>query len=104
MKMALSMVKTMAWMKQTNTSRVDMNTLMMTLTVLIPRKTPMGLAATRKMMQTSEMAMACPAMMLAKRRIMSAKGLVKIPTNSMAGMSGKAFSASGTSGQKMSFQ
>ena len=58
MKIELSMVNTMAWMKHTSTSRVDMNTLMMTLTPLMPRNTPMGFAATRKMMHTSEMAMA----------------------------------------------
>lgn len=40
-----------------------------------------------------------------KRRIISAKGFVKIPTNSMTGMMGiGAFNQVGTSGQKISFQ
>lgn len=104
MKMELSIVNTIAWMKHTSTSRVDMKTLIITLTALIPRNTPIGLAATRKMIQTREIAIACPAMMLAKRRIMSANGFVNIPTNSIAGISGNALSAKGTSGQNISFQ
>ena len=48
---------------------------------------------------------ACPAIMLANRRIISAKGLVRIPTNSMAGIIGTGhLSQVGTSGQKISFQ
>ena len=104
MKMALSIVNTIAWMKQTKTSSVDMNTLIMTLTALMPRNTPIDLLATKKMMQTKDMAIACPAMILAKRRIIKANGFVKMPTNSMAGIRGKALRASGTSGQKISFQ
>lgn len=45
---------------------------------------------------------ACPAMILAKRRIINAKGLVIKPTSSMIIIKGKGnFSQTGTSGQKM---
>ena len=44
----------------------------------------------------------CPAMMLAKRRMVSEKGLVNTPMNSMVGMIGMgALRKMGTSGQKM---
>ena len=53
----------------------------------------------------NEMAIACPPNMLAKRRTMSAKGLVNTPNNSMTGNKGTgALSHQGTSGQNMSFQ
>ena len=43
-----------------------------------------------------------PAMMLAKRRTVSEKGLVNTPMNSMVGMMGRgAFRKMGTSGQKI---
>lgn len=46
---------------------------------------------------------ACPAMILAKRRIISAKGLVNSPTISIIGISGiGTFSHTGTSGQNTS--
>ena len=48
---------------------------------------------------------ACPASMLANRRIISANGFVKIPTSSIAGIIGTGhLSHTGTSGQKISFQ
>ena len=81
-----------------------MKMLIKTLNEDIPTATPTPIEATTKMMLVSDKAMACPAIMLAKSRIIKAKGLVKIPTNSMSGMSGKAFKAKGTSGQNMSFQ
>lgn len=104
MKIELNMVKTMAWMKQTRNSRHIMKMLITTLSVDIPMATPIPIVATTKMMHVKERAMACPAIMLAKRRIISANGLVNIPTNSIRGISGKAFKANGTFGQKMSFQ
>ena len=42
--------------------------------------------------------------MLAKRRIIRAKGLVNTPNNSITGISGMAFRKMGTLGQKISFQ
>ena len=98
------MVNTIDWMKHTRSSRHIMKMLMSTLSEDIPTATPNPIEATTKMMLVSDKAMACPAIMLAKSRIIRAKGLVKIPTNSISGMSGKAFNANGTSGQKMSFQ
>ena len=48
---------------------------------------------------------ACPAIILAKRRIISANGFVKIPKNSIKGIIGTgAFNQVGTSGQNISFQ
>ena len=105
MKTAESMVNTIAWMKQTRHSRHIMKTLMMTLRADIESCTATACEATRKMIHVIATAMACPAIMLAKSRIIRAKGLVKIPTNSMTGMMGMgALSQVGTSGQKMSFQ
>ena len=49
--------------------------------------------------------MACPPIILAKRRTINAKGLVKIPNISITGIIGiGTFSHVGTSGQKISFQ
>ena len=58
MKIELNIVNTIAWMKHTSTSSVDIKTLMRILTALIPRNTPVDLAATRKIIHTSEMAIA----------------------------------------------
>ena len=78
---------------------------MITLRSDIPINTAMALEATKKMIQVSDSAMACPAIILAKRRIIKAKGLVNIPKNSITGMIGiGAFSHVGTCGQKISFQ
>jgi hypothetical protein len=82
-------------MKQTRNSRHIMKMLIRTLSVDMPTATPIPIVATTKMMQVSDKAMACPAIMLAKSRIIKAKGLVKIPTNSMSGISGKAFKCQG---------
>ena len=58
-----------------------------------------------KIMATRLSTAACPAMMLANKRIISANGLVKIPKNSISGIIGiGAFNHVGTSGQKISFQ
>ena len=48
---------------------------------------------------------ACPAIILAKRRIIKAKGLVNTPKSSITGISGTGnFKNRGTSGQNISFQ
>ena len=100
-----SIVNTIAWMKQTKHSRHIMKMLMMTLSADIENCTATDWAATRKMIHVMATAMACPAIMLAKSRIIRAKGFVKIPTNSITGMMGiGAFNHVGTSGQKISFQ
>lgn len=91
-------------MKQTIHSSNIMNTAITMLSTDMPIRTARALDTTMKMMHTNDTAMACPAIMLANRRIISANGLVKIPTNSMRGINGKAFNAKGTSGQKISFQ
>ena len=104
MKIELNIVNTIAWMKQTMHSSNIMNTAITMPSTDMPIITAMAFAATMKMMQINDTAMACPAIMLAKRRIIKAKGLVKIPTNSMTGIIGNAFRAKGTSGQKISFQ
>ena len=58
-----------------------------------------------KMMQVRERIMACPPMMLAKRRTIRAKGLVKMPKSSMTGIIGTGtLSQAGTGGQNISFQ
>ena len=62
------------------------------------------LAVMNTMLVSAKM-MECPAMMLANKRIIKAKGLVKIPNNSMTGMRGiGSFNHKGTSGQRISFQ
>ena len=100
-----SIVNTIAWMKQTRHSKHIMKTLMSTDSPDMESCTATACEATRKMMHVMATAMACPAIMLAKSRIISAKGFVKMPTNSMRGMMGTGhFSHMGTSGQKISFQ
>ena len=80
--------------------------LITTLNVVIPYNlTPMPSAATRNIILVRAKAIAWPAIMLAKRRIIRANGFVNIPTNSIKGISGTgAFKSIGTSGQKISFQ
>ena len=57
------------------------------------------------MMHANEMSIACPAIMLAKRRIINASGFVKILKNSINGINGTGtFNHVGTSGQNISFQ
>ena len=99
------MVNTIAWMKQTRHSRHIMKMLIMTLSADIDNCTATVWAATRKIIHVIATAIACPAIILAKSRIIRAKGFVKIPTNSITGMMGMgALSHEGTSGQKISFQ
>ena len=104
MNIELSIVNTIACMKQTRNSRHIMKILITTLRVDIPIATPIPIVATTKIMHVNDRAMACPAIMLANSRIISANGFVKIPTNSISGIRGKAFNANGTFGQNISFQ
>ena len=59
--------------------------------------------AVTKTMAVNPITVECPPVILAKRRIISAKGLVKTPTSSITGINGTGtFSHLGTSGQKIS--
>ena len=69
------------------------------------KNTAIALLATRNIMHVIAKAIAWPAIMLAKSRIISANGFVNIPTNSITGITGTgALSPFGTSGQTMSCQ
>ena len=58
-----------------------------------------------KMSESNTSTIMCPPIMLAKRRTIKAMGLVSTPNISMKGMMGRgALSATGTSGQNISFQ
>ena len=71
-----------------------------------PRPNPTPIDQPRKITQVKLSITAWPAIMLAKRRIIRAKGFVKTPKSSMSGITGAgyAFRKRGTSGQKISFQ
>ena len=105
MNTADNMVNTYAWMKATRSSSMSMKIPKSTdMTVMEPLMT--GPAFTvMKIMATKLRMAACPAMMLANRRIIKANGLVKIPNSSIIGMRGTGtFNHKGTFGQKISFQ
>ena len=105
MNTALNIVNTIAWMKHTKHSRHIMKMLITTLTADMLKNTAIVLLATRNIMQVMANAIACPAIMFAKSRIINANGLVNIPTNSIIGINGiGAFNHVGTSGQNISFQ
>jgi len=57
-----------------------------------------------KITNVNDKIMACPAIMLANKRIISAKGLVNTPKSSINGITGGIFNQSGTLGQRISFQ
>ena len=77
----------------------------MTLNADIDNCTATALLATRNIIHVMATAIACPAIILANRRIINANGFVKIPTNSMTGIIGIGiFNQVGTLGQNMSFQ
>ena len=79
--------------------------LIATLTTIIDEPAAALTPNIMKIMHVSDIAMACPAIMLAKSRIISANGFVKILKNSMNGINGTGnFNHIGTSGQKISFQ
>ena len=56
------------------------------------------------MTKVNDKMIACPAIIFAKRRIINAKGFVKIPKTSISGITGGIFSHKGTLGQRISFQ
>ena len=100
-----NMVNTYAWMNATNTSTQFMKILNNTDTILMDVLMTAPILAVTNTMLVNAKIMECPAMMLANKRIIKAKGLVKMPNNSMAGMMGTGhFSHMGTSGQRISFQ
>ena len=100
-----SMVNTYAWMNATSTSTQFIKMLNNTDTTLIEVLMAAPILAVTKMMLVNAKMMECPAKILAKRRIIKANGLVKIPNNSMTGINGMGhFKNIGTSGQRISFQ
>lgn len=102
MKLAVRMVNTYAWMNATSSSRQFMNMQKRTLTAVIEAHMAVPIFAVTKTTLVKARMMMCPAMMLAKRRTVSEKGLVNTPMNSMVGMMGSgALRKIGTSGQKM---
>ena len=102
MNTAESIVNTYAWTKATRSSRQFMNSSMTMLNELSPSPNPTPIDHPRKMTHVNESMTACPAIILAKRRIMSANGFVKTPNISIGIMS--SFSGPGTSGHRISFQ
>ena len=92
-------------MKATSTSTQFMKILNNTETTLIDVLMAAPILAVTKIMLVNAKMMECPAKILAKRRIIKANGLVKIPKSSMAGIKGMGhFKNVGTSGQRISFQ
>ena len=79
-----------------------MNMLKATPTKVIDALIPCPISAVINTKLLSERMMTCPAKILAKRRMVRENGFVKIPINSMVGMSGIALRKRGTSGQKIS--
>ena len=98
------MVNTYACTKATNSSRAFMNSSMIALKMFneVPSVGPN--VHPKNMTHVKARIIAWPAIMFAKSRIISAKGFVKTPNNSIAGIMGIAFKKRGTSGQKISFQ
>ena len=92
-------------MKQTKTSKSIMNTLIRTLTAVIDVPAIALIPNMINIMQVNDSAIECPAIILAKSRIINANGLVKMLKNSINGINGTGtFNHIGTSGQNMSFQ
>ena len=65
-------------MNATNNSRKSINIVIITLTMVMDVPINAPICTVMNIMQTNDMTMACPAKMLAKRRIISANGLVNI--------------------------
>lgn len=102
MKLAVNIVNTYAWMNATSNSRQFMKMQKRTLTAVMEAHMPAPIFAVTNTTLVRARMMMCPAMMLAKRRTVNEKGLVKTPMNSMVGIMGRgAFKKMGTSGQKM---
>ena len=89
-------------MNATSSSRQFMKMQNRTLTTVIEAHMVAPIWAVTKTTLVNANMMMCPAMMLAKRRMVSENGLVNTPMNSMVGMMGSgALRKMGTSGQKM---
>ena len=74
-------------------------------TIVIPKFTATPIVTVMNIKQVSAKIIVWPAMMLANRRIINAKGLVNTPKNSINGIIGiGTLSHQGTSGQNISFQ
>lgn len=78
-----SMVKTYACMYATNSSRAIMNTENRTEAALIEALTAGPMATVRKTSDVNARMIMCPAKILANRRIVRARGFVRIPKNSI---------------------
>ena len=99
------MVNTYAWIKATSSSRQSMNIIITTDTKLRPEPIRAPNWQVMKITQVNESTMAWPAKMLANKRTIKAKGLVKMPNSSITGIIGIGhFSHVGTLGQNMSSQ
>ena len=104
MKIADSIVNTYACINATNNSRKYINTENATDTTdtPAPTATPIMLENMNISAISTKIIM-CPANMFAKRRIISAIGLVNVPIISISGINGSgAFKNTGTSGQNIS--
>ena len=97
-----SIVNTYAWINATSNSRQFINIIKNTATADMVLHTAIDMELVRKMIQVIPNMMECPAIMLAKSRIIRVNGLVKIPNISINAISG--FIHNGTSGQRISFQ
>ena len=75
-------------MNATSNSRKSINIVIITLTMVMDVPINAPICTVMNIMQTNDMTMACPAKMLAKRRIISANGLVNTPKNSTTGIIG----------------
>ena len=106
MKIVDNRVNTNAWMKLIRVSSTSMNSDRATEITAVPAPTAVpNIWANTMINNINTITTMWPPSMLAKRRTMSASGLVKIPRNSINGIMGTGhLSAMGTSGQKMSFQ
>ena len=98
------MVNTYAWINATNNSKQYINTENATDTTETPAPTATPIRLVKMNINAiSTRIIMCPANIFAKRRIISAIGLVNVPITSISGISGiGAFKKTGTSGQKIS--
>ena len=104
MNIADSIVNTYAWINATNNSRKYMNTENAIDTTDTPAPTAKPIRpANMNINDINTKIIMCPAKIFAKRRIISAIGLVNVPIISISGINGSgALRNTGTSGQKIS--
>ena len=96
---AVRLVNIKAWIKATNTSIKYMNVAKAIETGEKPQPMPLLMFAKMKISEIRQIMMICPASIFAKRRMMRAKGLVKIERISTGIMMN--FTKPGTGGQKI---